>query len=648
MVTRKSIEEVLQAVKIEDVVGDFVNLRRRGVNLIGLCPFHDEKTPSFTVSPAKNIYKCFGCSKGGDPVGFIMEHESLNYIESIRYLAKRYNITLEETQLTDKEVELRSLADSMFIINSIGKDHFCKNLWERSEGKNIGLTYFKERGFRDFIIKKFELGFAVDDRDDFVGHAKQKQLNIDVCKSIGLISSANHDFFRSRVMFPIHGISGKVLGFGGRTLSSDKKIPKYINSPESDIYNKRKVLYGLYFAKEAIRKQDECILVEGYTDVISLHQGDITNTVAASGTALTTDQIKLIKRYTSNIKIIFDGDPAGVRASLRGLDMVLEEDMNVKLVLLPDNEDPDSFLVKQGTENFRNFLKDNEEDFVFFKTRVLLEETGKDPIKKAGALKKIVESISKISDAIKRSLYIRQCSTMLDMDESLLIRETNKFIREAIKKKNFERQGPGPEEYPDENQWISQKPAMRQEDFLSTTSDEAQEKAVAQILIRFGEEWYDENNKMTLAAFMMHELEDMHTLIEDPLSAKVVALTMELLDKNEAFNHQVFISHEDEFIRNFAIDSLTFPYEYANWEGKGMLLQTQKMPEENYIRECQNALLRLKLKKAVKSIINIEKELLQMPPEEQNSEEYILQIKILQALKKERNEMAEILGTVIL
>lgn len=647
MVTRKSIEEVLAAAKIEEVVGDYVNLRRRGVNMIGLCPFHDEKTPSFTVSPAKNIYKCFGCSKGGDPVGFIMEHESLNYIEAIRYLANKYRITLEETQLTDKEVELRSLADSMYIINNLAKDHFARNLWEREEGKNIGLAYFKERGFRDFIIKKFELGYAVDDRDDFTDHARHKQLNTDTCKAIGLISSSGHDFFRARVMFPIHGIAGKVLGFGGRTLSADKKIPKYINSPESDIYNKRNVLYGLYFAKEAIRKHDECILVEGYTDVISLHQGEIQNVVAASGTSLTHEQIKLIKRYTSNIKIIFDGDPAGVKASLRGLDMVLEADMNVKLVLLPDNDDPDSYLTKVGTEAFKLFLQEKEEDFVLFKTRVLLEETGRDPIRKAAALKNIVESISKITDAIKRALYIRQCSIMLDMDEALLIKETNKMIRDAIRKKNMERDGRPEEAHVDEKEWIKEKSQPRQEETYSITSDESQEIAIAQILIKYGGEWFDDSQNITVARHILDEMADILPFIENEICLKIFAAAGQMADNGETFQSSAFVSHEDESIRSFAVDALSFPYEYANWEGKGMLLQTQKMPDENYVRDCQNTLLRLKLKKAVKSIKEIEKDLLRMQEEHYDPEEYILQIKILQALKRERNEMAALLGTVI-
>lgn len=370
--------------------------------------------------------------------------------------------------------------------------------------------------------------------------------------------------------------------------------------------------------------------------------------VAASGTSLTTEQIKLIKRYTSNIKIIFDGDPAGVKASLRGLDMVLEADMNVKLVLLPDNDDPDSFLSKVGTEKFTTFLKENEEDFVFFKTRVLLEDSGKDPIKKAGALKNIVESISKISDAIKRSLYIRQCSIMLDMDEALLVRETNKYIREAIRKKNMDGQGRTSFEGPDEGDWITEKKAARQDDYVPVTTDEVQEKAVAQILVRFGHEWFDETNKITMAKHIVEEMEEVVPILENAVCQEIFSLTKKILDNHETFGHQVFITHEDEAVRNFAVDALSYPYEYAGWEKKGMLLQTQKMPDENYLRESQNAILRLKLKKANKSIAAIEKELMSMQGENHDANEYLLQIKVLQALKKERNEMAEWLGTVIL
>lgn len=646
MITRKSIEDVTQAARIEDVVGDYVNLKRRGVNLIGLCPFHDEKTPSFTVSPAKNIFKCFGCSKGGDPVGFIMEHESLSYIEAIRFLAQRYNIAIEETELNDKEKELKSVTDTMYIINHVTKEHFKNNLWNREEGQKIGLAYFKERGFRDFIIQKFELGYALDERDDFTEFAQKKPLNTEICKNLGLISSSGHDFYRARVMFPIHGTNGKILGFGGRTLSADKKIPKYINSPESDIYNKRNTLYGLYFAKEAIRKQDECILVEGYTDVISLHQGELNNVVAASGTSLTQEQIKLIKRYTSNITMIFDGDPAGIKASMRGLDMVLEADMNVRLVLLPEGEDPDSFLNKTGSQSFTTFLKEKSEDFLFFKTRVLLQDAANDPIRKTGALKNIVESIAKISDGIKRAIYIQQCSIMMNMDEAILVRETNKFIKESFKKKRLSEEH-STQTSAGEWDWISDKKAVSQQTLPVDDSDDAVETALAQILIKFGDQTLENEDGKTLAAVIVDMFKDIIPLLDHTLVKEILSFTTTQLERGEIFSSQWFISHEEEEIRKFAIDALSSPYEYAKWEDKGMLLQTQKMPDENYERDFENVLLRLKLRKAIKGIKEIEKELLQYKEGEHDAEEYLLQMKVLQALKKERNEMAELLGTVI-
>ncbi|MFZ1750313.1 MAG: DNA primase, partial [Saprospiraceae bacterium] len=437
MITQKTIQEVIQSARVEEVVSDFVNLKRNGANLKGNCPFHDEKTPSFIVSPSKNIYKCFGCGKGGDPVRFIMDHEKMSFPESIRFLAEKYKIDIEETESSADEKEKKLVTDSLYIVNEYAKEYFIDVLFNRSEGKNIGLSYFKERGFRESTIKLFELGYATEERDEFTKKAVDKKFNIEYLHSLGLTTKSDYDFFRSRVMFPIHNVSGKIVAFAGRTLSSDKKVPKYINSPESEIYNKRSVLYGLYFARDAIRKADECILVEGYTDVITLHQGGIQNVVASSGTSLTKEQIQLIQRFTPNIKILYDGDPAGIKAALRGLDLVLEANMNVKLVLLPDGQDPDSFLALKGSSEFVDYLEIHQEDFVFFKTRVLLQESGNDPIQKAGTIRDIVNSIAKIPDTFKRTLYIRQCSAMLEMSEPILVDEVNKVIKSDLKNKKF-------------------------------------------------------------------------------------------------------------------------------------------------------------------------------------------------------------------
>lgn len=650
MISQKTIQEVISTAKIEEVIGDFINLKRRGVNLIGLCPFHDEKTPSFTVSPAKNIYKCFGCSKGGDPVRFIMDHESMSYPESIRFLAQKYKIEIEETELSPEAKDHKNLADSLYIINEFAKDTFIKNLWEREEGKTIGLSYFKERGYREHTIKKFELGYALDARDEFTQKAITKQYNIEYLRSLGLTSKSDLDFFRARVMFPIHSISGKILGFGGRTLSSDKKIPKYINSPESEIYNKRNILYGMFFAKEAIRKEDECILVEGYTDVITLHQGELYNVVSSSGTALTKEQIKLIKRYTQNIKIIYDGDAAGIKAALRGLDLVLESDMNVKLVLLPENEDPDSFLAKSGTEKFKTYLNENEEDFVFFKTRTLLADTGNDPIKKTLILRDIVGSIAKISDSIKRTLYIRQCSRMLEMSEDILISETNKYIKEDLKKQSLDYDRKKLEQAKIEESWITETPLRKADDESKSyfDSDAHQEKAIAYIIINYGHQWYDETSGLTMAKYIVENIAEILDTFDVMLYQKIINLAIDTIDKGLEFSHSIFTSHEDEEIKRFAIDSLSFPYEYANWEKHGMILQTQKMPDENYISDSHSAILRLKLRKAKKTIASIETVLSKATTEFIESDEYLIHIKIHQELIKERNKIAAELRTVTL
>lgn len=639
----------MNTARVDEVIGDFINLRRRGVNMIGNCPFHDEKTPSFTVSPSKNIYKCFGCGKGGDSVRFIMDHESLSFPEAIKFLAARYKIEIEETENTAQEIEHKQVTDSLYIVNDFARDYFTDVLFNRTEGKTIGLSYFKERGFREATIKKFQLGYATDDRDEFTKKAIDKKFNIEHLRTLGLTSKSDLDFFRSRVMFTIHNVSGKVVAFAGRTLSSDKKQPKYINSPESDIYNKRAVLYGLYFAKEAIRKADECILVEGYTDVITLHQGNIENVVASSGTSLTKEQIRLIKRYTPNIKIIYDGDAAGIKAALRGLDLILESDMNVKLVLLPDGQDPDSYLAAMGTEAFNTYLKDNEEDFIFFKTRVLLDETGNDPIKKTIVIRDIVGSIAKIPDTFKRTLYIRQCSTMLDLSEAILNTEVNKVIKSELKNRKAESS-------PDssfsgtvnENDWLTPKPKLSEDAPSLVNNDAWQERAVCSIMINYGHNIFDEVSKITVSKYILESVSDILSYFDIPLYRKIID-EVELKSKEGAtLDHTWFISHKDEEIRAFAVNALASPYVYASWDKKEMFLQTQKMPDENYVRDVNNALLRLQLRKSKRAIKEMEAYLNHASPEEKETGDYIINLKVYQVLINQRNELAERLGTVTL
>jgi len=647
MITQKTISEVMNSSRIEEVVGDFLNLRRRGVNLIGNCPFHDEKTPSFTVSPSKNIYKCFGCGKGGDPVRFIMEHEKLSFPESIRFLATKYNIDIEETVSSHEDAEQKQLTDSLYIVNEFARDHYHQTLFQRSEGKAIGLSYFKERGFRESTINKFQLGYAVEERDDITKKAVEKKYNIEHLRALGLTTKSDLDFFRSRVIFPIHNISGKVVAFAGRTLSSDKKQPKYINSPESEIYNKRAVLYGLHFAKDAIRKNDECILVEGYTDVITLHQGNISNVVASSGTSLTQEQIRLIDRYTKNIKIIYDGDAAGIKAALRGLDLVLEANMNVKLVLLPDGQDPDSFLSNQGTEAFSKYLKDNEEDFLFFKTRLLLQETANDPILKTGAIRDIVSSVAKVSDVVKRALYIRQCSEMLDLSENILIHEVNKYIKGDLKaKKDKIYRDNGKFLSDTKEDWEKPKTVLSGNEPIVSKNDGHQESSVCSILINFGHKWYDEESGVTIADFIIQNTSDILQYFDIPLHKLIIELVSNQINLGVCPDQSWYINHSNQEISNFAINVLSSPYVYASWEKKEMFLQTQKMPDENYINDTNNGLLRLQLKKSNRIILTLQSYFEQASEDEKNTEEYILNIKVLQVVQKQRNDIASKLGTV--
>ncbi len=441
MIDSQTIERIQDTAQIVDVVSDFVTLRRRGVNFVGLCPFHDDRTPSFYVSPAKNICKCFACGEGGSSVHFIMKHEQLSYYEALKFLAKKYNIEVVEKELTSEEKQAQSDRDSMFILNEFARDYFVKKLHDDPEGKAIGLSYFKERGFRDDIIKKFQLGYSLEQRDAFSSEAQRAGYRSDYLLKTGLSAGGENnspliDRFRGRVIFPVHTLSGKVVAFGGRILKKAENTGKYVNSPESEIYSKSKELYGIFFSKSAIVKADKCFLVEGYTDVLSMHQAGIENVVASSGTALTHGQIRMIHRFSENITVLYDGDAAGIKAALRGIDLLLEDGMNVRVVLLPEGEDPDSFARKQSAEEFNRFIDEHEQDFIRFKTHLLLDEVGDDPIKKAGLITNIVQSIALIPDNIKRSVYIQDTATLLSTREDVVIAAVNKIrIRDYEKKK---------------------------------------------------------------------------------------------------------------------------------------------------------------------------------------------------------------------
>lgn len=453
MISRSTIDTVFETARVEEVIGEFVQLKKSGSNFKGLSPFSDERTPSFMVSPVKQIWKDFSTGKGGNAVSFLMEHEHYSYPEAIRYLAKKYNIEIEETQQTDEQKQQADERESMFLVSEFARDYFHTILLNDNQGKAIGLSYFKERGYTDETIKKFQLGYSPNEWEAFTSEALNKGYNLKYLESTGLSivkqdllspsGTKQFDRFKGRVMFPIHSMSGRVLGFGGRILTNDKKAAKYLNSPDSDIYHKSNILYGIHFAKQAIAKEDTCYLVEGYTDVISFHQAGVENVVSSSGTALTENQIRLINRLTKNVTILFDGDAAGIRASIRGIDLILEQGLNVKVILFPDGEDPDSFSKKVSTEELKNYLETNAQDFINFKVSLLMKEAQNDPVKKAGLIRDIVVSISKIPDRIQREVYIQECSRIMDISENVLFSELaqldKKEGREASKKTNLER-----------------------------------------------------------------------------------------------------------------------------------------------------------------------------------------------------------------
>lgn len=654
MISKKSIEEVISIARVEEVIEDFVNLKRRGSNMMGLCPFHHEKTPSFVVSPGKNLFKCFGCGKGGDAVRFVMEHESFSYPEAIRYLAAKYNIQLEETSVSREDIVAKQLSDVYYLINEFAGKYFQKKLWEGPEGRSIALSYFKERGFLDNTIKKFQLGYSTNQWDEFTKEAINSTYNPEHLKALGLTTQNSQDFFRSRVIFPIHNLSGKIIAFAGRILSSDKNQPKYLNSPESEIYNKRKILYGLYFAKNAIRKEDECILVEGYTDVISLHQAGIENVVASSGTSLTEEQTRLIRRYTQNIKVLYDSDPAGIKAALRGMDIILAQDMNVKLALLPPGEDPDSFVKAQGKEGFESYLRENEKDFVFFKVSLLADEAGNDPIKTAGILKDIIASIALIPDAIKRELYVRESAKLLQIDEKLLHQELAKQLSQLAKQRKIEA---GRQQLEKERQQIiiddiqshqseisqpvldAEHSALRDEIFL--------ERELVRLLFNHGENFYDASEGIRVFEFLYINVEEDIDDFVDPVSKNIFYELRTLLDTGEGYDSRKFLHHENSAVQDLYINSVSIPYQYAKWEEKGVMLQTQKMPEENFVKEANQCILRFKLKRLNKLIKQMKDQLFSQD-NSISDEERLINIKSLQEFIKQRNEIASELNQTVL
>ena len=658
MISDKSVQEVIETAKVEEVIEDYINLTRRGVNMIGNCPFHNEKTPSFTVSPAKNIYKCFGCGKAGNAVRFLMDHESLSFPDAIRHLAQKYNIELEETVSSNEQIQERQLRESLYLINDYALDFYQKQLFETETGKSIGLQYFKKRGFREETIKGFGLGYAPSIGDVFTKAAIAKGYKKELLHQLGLTSKYGKDFFRDRVMFTLHNLTGKVVGFAGRIMGTNPKAPKYINSPETDIYHKSKFLYGAYQAKRAIRQLDECLLVEGYTDVISLHQAGIENVVASSGTSLTVDQIGLIKRFTPNIKIIYDGDAAGIKAALRGLDLVLEQDLNVKVVLLPDGEDPDSFMQSQGLTSFEKYIKEEAKDFIFFKTDLLLAESANDPVKKTAVIKDIVSSIARIPDPIKRSLYVRECCQLMEVSETILVEEVNQAQMTLLKKQRRDRKqyrNTAAEPIGNSSLLTSSSPSSQGQQDLGKPGAsigktiEFQEKDLIRVLITEGDKVLKESNQSVLE-YILNSLE---TEVMDDFSnddfKSIFRIAQEQLAKGTVPSASFWLNHSNPAVSKLSIDLTTSPFEYSpNWEEKHqILLRSQVPPEFNFQNDAFQALKRFRLKRLQKLTIE-NQERIKIAHNEGKDDQVLKFIRFQRKIQEMRDVLAKELGTVVL
>jgi len=586
MIAEQTVQKVLDAADILDVVGEFVNLHKAGANYKGLCPFHNEKTPSFVVSPAKQIFKCFGCGESGTAVSFLMKYENLSFPEAIKWLAKKYNIQIEEKELSPEELAKLKENETIQVLNTFAQKHFSHNLHNTQEGKTIALPYFKSRGFTDETINKFQLGYALNKRDDFLNAAMNKGYQPEMLVKAGLAGAKEgsnifgknkfYDRFRGRVIFPIHSLSGKIIAFGGRILGNDKNTAKYVNSPETALYNKSKSLYGIYYAKHEIVRQNKCFLVEGYTDVISMHQAGITNVVASSGTSLTEDQIRLIHRFTENITLIFDGDKAGIKAGLRGLDMVLKEDMNVRIVALPDGEDPDSFSKKMPASELNEYIETNEKDFILFKISLLTDIQLADPVKKSKAVQNILTSISVISDPIKRDNYIKETARLLDIKNEILYQEINKIIGENIKKETKEQEK-------QQRRLERQTPEIPQ--FIEEENAYPEEKQLLFFIFKFGDKIFDQDENITVTDFIINEIES-DGGFNNIINLEIFNEIKKYAAKNETFDIKNFLNHPDDKIRNTVTEIINSEPQLSNfWKKVGAYIPDRNETFKNDIKK---------------------------------------------------------------
>ena len=646
MISQNTIQQILSRIDIVEIVGSFVKLKKRGANYLGLCPFHNEKTPSFTVSPSKEIYKCFGCGRSGNSISFLMEAEKYSYVEALRWLAAKYNVEIEETETSPEFKQQQQVADSLYIINNFAQKFFSDALFNSEEGTSVALSYLKERGFREDIINKFQLGYNPEARDGFTKAALAAQYGLEYLQKSGLVNVRDgnaYDNYRGRIIFPIHNQSGKVLGFGARIIRNNDKAPKYINTPENEIYVKSKLLYGAYFARQAIDKADECLLVEGYTDVVSLHQAGIENVVASGGTSLTPDQLRLVKKYTNNLTIIYDGDSAGIKAALRGLDLALEESLNVKLVLIPDNEDPDSYLQKVGASAFIEFIANNKKDFILFQLGIALKDAGNDSNKKSIIVNQIAETISKINkteDFTKQQDYIRQCSEILKIEESGLHALVNKFIREKVTKteSRFSRE----ERDAEANEMPDLSAGVVDDASVLFNRDEMQERAMVRSLLEFGLKEWDEEQKV--AEYVFKEIDENHLeeLIDNKELIRILQTYKAWYDAGIEPTAKNFLYHDDLQMSALVVSIMDFNYEVSpNWKEhyEGHIPTRDDLFKE----EVFSTLNYLKLRK-IKRLMDENQHDLEKATQ---AEEQMMLVQTHQHLKEMEIELTKQLGTVI-
>lgn len=648
MITPQTIEQITSRIDVVDVVGEFVKLKRRGANYLGLCPFHGEKTPSFTVSPSKEIYKCFGCGKSGNSITFLMEHEKYSYVEALRWLANRYGVEVEETEMSDEAKQHAQTADSLYIINGFAQKFFAQELFESEEGQHIALTYLHERGFDNATLEKFGVGYSPDVRDVFAKTALQNQYNPELLLRTGLVRSYNdalQDNYRGRIIFPIHNNSGKVIGFGARVIGKKENAPKYINTPENEIYVKSKILYGSYFARHSIDKNDECLLVEGYTDVISLAQAGVENVVASGGTSLTTDQLRLIKKYTNNLTIIYDGDSAGVKAALRGLDMALEEGLNVRLVLIPDNEDPDSYVKKVGANAFRQFIQDNKKDFILFELEIMLHDAGNDISKKNEVVNRIADSLSKINkaeDFTKLQEYIKQCAAILKIDEAGLTSLVNKYKRTSIEKQEKNRAF---------DEQAKEQEIVETPDMFIAASDDLQEKNILRVLLEYGLKPYDENQ--AIADYIFDEIqpfpfdnieyENLLQHYETQYRQGLQPTAKSLLYNADAKLQELIVNIT---ITKYEISQM-WDVRLGNIKEDGKLMTSKDnliLGKDTSVQDAMLSVIYFKLRKIKKMFEQTQAELEQTT----SFEEQLRLIEVWKHLKEEEKNLTQELGTVIL